>query len=143
VLGARAAVGRLLQPRAAAAPAAVVLSEGLWTRRFGRDRGIVGQFIRLDGEPYTVVPVVTAGFAMPIRDIEFVLPFSPELDPRCAARNSFNFIHGVGRLAPHVGTAQAFDELTAIARRLQTTFPVENARKRGVCLVGAVEGVSG
>jgi putative ABC transport system permease protein len=145
VLGARAAAGRLLQPQdaAAGAPAAVVLSEGFWTRRFGRDRDIVGQSVRLDGEPHTVVGVVAAGFAMPIRDIEFVLPFSPDLDPRRAARNSFNFIHGVGRLSPHVSIAQASDDLTAIARRLQTTFPVENARKRGVRLVGLLEGVSG
>jgi putative ABC transport system permease protein len=145
VLGASAVVGRLLQPRdaAAGAPGVVVLSEPFWTRRFGRDRGIVGQSIRLDGEPHTVVGVVTAGFATPIRGIEFVLPFSPDLDRRRGARNSFNFIHGVGRLAPGVSPAQASDELVAIARRLQAAFPVENARKRGVRLVGVLEGVSG
>ena len=103
----------------------------------------MGQSIRLDGEPYTVVGVAAAGFAMPIRNIDFVLPFSPDLDPRRGARNSFNFIHGVGRLAQDVSPAEAADELTAIARRLQAAYPVENARKRGVRMVGALEGVTG
>jgi hypothetical protein len=73
---------------------------------------------------------------MPIRDVEFVLPFAADQDPRRAARNSVNFIQGVGRLRDHVSLPQASSELTAIAQRLQKQFPVENARKRGVRMVG-------
>ena len=104
-------------------------------RRFGGDRAIVGRAIRLNSEEYTVVGVLAAGFAMPVRDVEFVLPFAADQDPRRGARNSLNFIIGVGRLGEQVSPPQAASELNAIARRLQEQFPVENARKRGVRMV--------
>ncbi len=145
VLGAQARIGRLLQPsdeRPGADPV-VVLAEALWMRRFGGDRAVVGRAIRLDGEAHTVVGVLGAGFAMPVRDVEFVLPFAPDQDPRRGARNSLNFIHGVGRLGERVSLAQAASELNAIARRLQDQFPVENARKRGVRMVAVLDGIVG
>ena len=42
-----------------------VLAYGLWNRRFGSDPGIVGQTIRVDGEPYTVVGVAPQRFDFP------------------------------------------------------------------------------
>jgi putative ABC transport system permease protein len=145
VLGADARLGRLLQPgdELPDAEPIVVLSEPFWRRRFGGDPAIVGRAIRLDGEPHTVVGVLAAGFSMPVRDVEFVLPFAPDRDPRRGARNSLNFIIAVGRLREHVSAAQATSELSTIARRLQDRFPVENARKRGVRLIGAIEGIAG
>jgi putative ABC transport system permease protein len=145
VLGVQARVGRLLQPgdeRPGADPV-VVLAEALWMRRFGGDRAIVGRAIRLDGEEYTVVGVIAAGFALPVRDVELALPFAPDQDGRRGARNSLNFIHGVGRLADRASRAQAASDLNAIARRLQGQFPVENASKRGVRLVPVMDGVVG
>ena len=145
VMGAQARAGRLLQPgdeRPGAEPV-VVLAEPFWLRRFGGDRAIVGRAIRLNGEEHTVVGVLAPGFAMPVRDVEFVLPFAADQDARRGARNSLNFIIGVGRLGQHVAEAQAASELNAIARRLQERFPVENARKRGVRLVGTIEGIAG
>jgi len=145
VLGARARIGRLLEPRdeRPGAERVVVLADPFWVRRFGGDRDVLGRTIRLNGEEYTVVGVIAAGFAVPVRDVEFVLPFSPEQDARRGARNSLNFIIGVGRLGPQVSQAQATNELTAIARRLQGQFPVENARKRGVLLIRVIDGIVG
>ena len=76
-----------------------------------------------------------ADFVTPVRDVEFVMPFSPDHDPRRGARNSFNFIIGAGRLRAGASVSQAASELDGIARRLQQQFPVENARKRGVQMV--------
>ena len=45
----------------------VVLSYGLWQRGFGADRGIVGQQVTLSGKPYTVVGVMSSGYAFPSR----------------------------------------------------------------------------
>src|SRR5262249_41436381 len=56
---------------------------------------------------------------------------------------SLNFIIGVGRLSPGVSESQAAGDLAGIARRLQTQFPVENARKRGIQMIGAIDGVAG
>ncbi len=145
VLGVQARVGRLLQPsdEQPGAEHVVVLAEPFWMRRFGGDRAIVGRAIRLNSEAYTVVGVLAAGFAMPVRDVEFVLPFAADQDQRRGARNSLNFIHGVGRLGEQVSLPQAASELTTIARRLQQQFPVENARKRGVRMVAVIDGIVG
>ena len=145
VLGARARLGRLLEvnDEQPGAEHVVVLAEPFWVRRFGGDRTILGRTIRLNSEEYTVVGIMAAGFAMPIRDVEFVLPFAPEQDPRRGARNSLNFVIGVGRLGPQASRAQAVSELTGIARRLQQQFPVENARKRGVRLIPVIDGIVG
>jgi putative ABC transport system permease protein len=121
----------------------VVLTEPFWRRRLGGDRAIVGRAVRLNSEEYTVVGVVAAGFAMPVRDVEFVLPFAADQDPRRGARNSVNFIHGVGRLGEQVSLSQAASDLTTIARRLQEQFPVENAKKRGVRMVAVIDGIVG
>ena len=145
VLGAHARIGRLLQPgdERPGAERVVVITEPFWVRRFGGDRAIVGRAIRLNGEEYIVVGVTAAGFVMPVRDVDVVLVFSPDQDPRRGARNSLNFVIGVGRLLETISLPQAGGELTGIARRLQTQFPVENAAKRGVRMVGVLDGIVG
>ena len=144
VIGAQARIGRLLQAgdERPGAEQVVVLAEPFWMRRFGGDEAIVGRTIRLNSEEYTVVGVL-AGFVMPIRDVEFVLPFAADQDPRRGARNSLNFIIGVGRLGEQVSLSQAASELNGIARRLQEQFPVENARKRGVRMIAVIDGIVG
>ena len=53
----------------------------LWMRRFGGDAGIVGRLVRLNGDEYVVVGVLALGFVTPVRDVGFVMPFSPDHDP--------------------------------------------------------------
>lgn len=68
VLGVRPFLGRLLGPSDDAVPGAhpvVVLSHGLWVRRFGSDPGVVGRTVRVGTEPYQVVGVAPPGFAGP------------------------------------------------------------------------------
>jgi putative ABC transport system permease protein len=145
VLGARAIRGRLLQPgdERPGSEHVAVLADSFWRRRFAADESIVGRTIRLNAEDYTIVGVLAPGFATPLRDVDVVLPFSPEQDPRRGLRNSVNFIVGVGRLAAGASPSQAGGELTAISARLRQRFPVENARKRGIQLVSVLDGVVG
>jgi putative ABC transport system permease protein len=145
VLGAQPRLGRLLQSadERPGADHVVVLGEPFWLRRFGADPTVVGRTIRLNSEMYTVVGILASGFALPIRDVEFVLPFAVDQDPRRGIRSSLNFINGVGRLGEHVSVAQASGELTAIANRLREQFPIENATKRGVRLVPVIDGIVG
>src|SRR5258706_820856 len=121
----------------------VVLAHSFWRRRFAADESVIGRTVPLNAEDYTVVGVLAPGFVMPLRDLEFVLPFAPEQDPRHAVRNSVNFVIGVGRLADGVSPQQAAAELTAIAGRLRERFPVENVRKRGIQMVGVLDGIVG
>ena len=145
VLGAQPRLGRLLQSadERPGADHVVVLGEPFWVRRFGADPRVVGRTIRLNSELYTVVGILASGFALPIRDVEFVLPFAADQDPRRGTRSSLNFINGVGRLGEHVSMAQASGELTAIANRLRKQFPIENATKRGVRLLPVIDGIVG
>ena len=64
VAGTRPALGRAFseQEDIPNAPRVVILSHGVWTRRFGGDRAIVGRSIRINGEDHEVVGVMPAGF---------------------------------------------------------------------------------
>src|SRR5258708_39905736 len=68
VLGVKAERGRTLLPeddRAIGARPGVVVSHGLWQRRFGSDPGLVGRIIKLNGHPFTAVGIAPEGFAGP------------------------------------------------------------------------------
>jgi predicted permease len=65
VLGVPMAVGRPLTPADDVTPSGhpiIVLSYGAWQRRFGGDRGVVGQAVSVNGQPMTVVGVAAQGF---------------------------------------------------------------------------------
>ena len=145
VLGARVGRGRLLQPgdERPGADHVAVLTDAFWRRRFAADESIVGRTIRLNAEDYTIVGVLAPGFATPLRDVDLIVPFSPQQDPRRSLRNSVNFIVGVGRLARGVSPSQAAGDLTAISAQLRQRFPVENARKRGIQMAGVLDGIVG
>ena len=68
VVGVQPARGRAFQPGEdqAGREHEVILSDGLWRRRFASDPGIVGQSIRLDDEQYTVIGIMPASFDFPM-----------------------------------------------------------------------------
>ena len=104
----------------------VVLSHGLWQRRFGADRGIVGRAITLGGVPHTVVGVMPPQFTYPADRMDVWIPLST-VPPDDIGRARFaRFLAVIGRRAPAVSPEQAKDELAAIARRLAAQYP-ENA----------------
>jgi len=93
----------------------VVLSHGLWERRFGSDRSIVGGTVELDGRPIRVLGVMPAGFAFPDRDIQAWIPAG--IDPANPPGRASHFAFIVGRMRPGVTLAQATDELSALEDR--------------------------
>lgn len=102
----------------------VLLSDALWTRRFGRDPGIVGRMIPLNGEPHVVVGVMPRGFAYPSREFELWVPLT--VDPEeLRTRMGGNFL-SLGRLKPGVSVAQAQAEMDTIAARLAQQYPKSN-----------------
>ncbi|MDT5293950.1 MAG: putative transport system permease protein [Acidobacteriota bacterium] len=139
VLGARALKGRVFLPeedQPAAAPA-LILSHGLWQRSFGANPNLVGQTVALNGESYTVVGVMPPGFRFPpsftatIASSQFTMaqadlwvPLKP--DEVTKAREARNLLM-VGRLKPGVEPEQAEAELSVVAKRLQTEYPVVDA----------------
>jgi putative ABC transport system permease protein len=108
----------------------VLLSDGLWKRRFGADPSIVGRSINLSGNQYEVVGVMRPDFRFPEREHQLWIPLT--FDPRVMTRQVTNYGHlAVARLKPGVGIEQAQRELDALARRLEAQYPATN---RGVRL---------
>ena len=98
----------------------VVLSNGLWQRRFGGDPGIVGQPISMNGVNRTVLGVMPASFTFPEKKTELWIPLA--INPqRKQARNSISY-KAVGRLKPGVTIEQARADMGAIAKRLDDQY---------------------
>ena len=128
VLGAQAAVGRTFLPNEdhPGAPRTIVLSYGLWQRRFGSDPSLVGRALTLDGQSYTVVGVMPRGFQYP-RGVEVWAPLGLFLDAGMRNRANHPGLVGLARLKPGVSLDQARVELSGIARRLGQQYPTNAA----------------
>jgi len=104
----------------------IVVSHGLWQRRFGGDPNIVGQTVTVNGAPVTVVGVMPPDFYYPARTQEFWRPIA--IDPANASRGG-HFLGVVARLKAGVTIDQAGVEMKAIAGRLATQYPDNNANE--------------
>ena len=122
-----AAVGRTLVP-ADARDKVVVLGHGLWTRRFGADRGVVGRTIRLSGDAYTVVGVMGPEFQFPSGQFDLWVPIEAALaaTPEQTQNRTLRIFRLLGRLAPGVTAAQAQGQVTEIAARIAKEHPATN-----------------
>jgi len=105
----------------------VILSNGLWQRRFGGDRTLPGKTIRLNGEPYTVLGIMSADFQfIGAREIWTPLVLDASKQPWRADRTNHT-LSVFGRLKPGVTLDQATAEMSAIAARLEQQYPNLNA----------------
>ncbi|HVE79145.1 MAG TPA: ADOP family duplicated permease [Gemmatimonadaceae bacterium] len=147
-LGAAARLGRTLLPAEDTAPERlVVLSEGLWRRRYGGDGGVVGRVVVIDDLPYTVVGVMPASFRFPEpadlwtlgdRGIPELFGFRLDLP----AQRDVHYFTVVGRLAPGVTVAAAQREMASIAAGIESRFPETN-RDLGVNVVSLRDALVG
>lgn len=124
VLGVSAIVGRTFVPADETRQQnAVVLSEAFWRSRFNADPSVVGRDLRLDGELFTVIGVVS-GEARWIGEASIwaLRPF-----PRDPNLRAPRLLLAVGRLKPGVSMEAATAELSALAAALAREFPATNA----------------
>lgn len=131
MLGIHPFMGRQFRWEEAAAPgleSVVILTHGLWQRRYGSDPSIVGKAITVNDRQRTVVGVLPPGIRFPLTD-QLYVPFRWDE----AARSSRN-INAVALLKPGVTIDQFQSELSAIARRLEERYPETN-RGYGVQVV--------
>jgi predicted permease len=101
------------------APPVVMLSEGLWTRRYGADRRIVGQTIRVNGVAHTVIGVMPPRFRFP-EFADLWVPLTPNASESPRDDRSFGV---VARLRPDVSMAKADAEMMTIAKSLEERYP--------------------
>jgi predicted permease len=108
-------------------PKAVLLSHGLWERRFASDPGIVGRPLTLNDEPVAVIGVMPASFDFasvfaPGSHIDLYFPF-----PLSAETNRWgNTLAIIGRLKPGVAAASAQAEVTVLAGQITSAHPERN-----------------
>ena len=118
VLGARPLLGRVFtEEEDARGDRVIVISHGLWQRRFGASPDVVGQTITLNDKPYEVVGVMPREFYfMPARDIDVWMPTS--FSPQMLAHWGWHDVHIVARLKPRVTLEQARQAMAALSLRL-------------------------
>lgn len=123
VLGVGAYRGRTLVPEdfESGKSAVVVLSHGVWQRRFGADPALVGRALILDGAPRVVIGVMPESFVVPNAG-EFWAPRIP--DERERQDWTEDYFEVIGRLAPGQTIAAAQAELAAVTRGLTGQFPL-------------------
>ena len=129
VLGVRPQIGRLFTAEECKwhGPKAVLLSHGLWARRFGSDPGIAGRALTINDEPVTVAGVLPAWFDLasvlaPGSHFDLYFPF-----PLSSETNRWgNTMAIIGRLKPGVTAGSAQAELTVLAKQITRAHPERN-----------------
>src|SRR5258706_6274615 len=103
----------------------VVVSYNLWQQRYGGDRSIIGRELLLNGEKYSVVGVMPAGFQFLDKQVGMWVPmaFTSEL----LAQRGRHYLHLVARMKPGVTVAQANADIHTIAQRIAHDHPDEAA----------------
>ncbi len=132
MLGVNTALGRNFlseedQPNGAPV---IILSHGLWQRRFGSDSGIIGQQVTLNRNDYTVVGVMPRGFKMPSDlmggNTDIWMPITPSAFKRNRGQHRFE---AYGRLKPEATLESAREELSVIAGQLEQQYQSTNKDK--------------
>jgi putative ABC transport system permease protein len=138
LLGVEPSRGRTFAPeeeRPGSTPV-VVLSDGLWERRFGRDEAIVGKTIPINNRQFTVVGIMPRSFSYPRGGTEIWTPFVFE-DEDIKDRDS-HYLRVLARLKPGVTREQAASEMRVLAQRFAEAHPESNTGRQFI-LEGLVE----
>jgi predicted permease len=125
LLGVEAARGRLFLPSddRRETNATVVLTWGLWKRRYGGDPELIGKTILLDAKPYMVLGVLPEWFNYPDSKVQLWTPIYHERSPVVMALLTAHNLDAIGRLKPEVTIAQAAAELSTIQRQIRQQNP--------------------
>lgn len=134
LLGVNPIHGRLFAPDEGkeGQPNVVIISHGLWQRRFGGDPGIIGRQITLNNRPNTIIGVLPENFgwhipkgSMTRKAAEIWSPWEVSNELR---QRQGRFASAVARLRPGVTPAQAQQEMDLIGSRLQKQYPEFNTK---------------
>jgi predicted permease len=130
VLGVNPVIGRTFAPGEddiGRAPI-VMISEGLWRRKFNSSSDVLGKSINLDGTGYTIVGVTPASFDFSglFRDTDIYAPAGQWTNPLLSKRGAGLGMHGVGRVKPDVTIEQARADMDRISSNLAAAYPDTN-----------------
>jgi predicted permease len=143
VLGVNPLLGRNFLPQEdqEGAGGVVMLTYGLWKRRFAGDPSILGKALTLDAKNYTVIGVLPSDFRLR-GQAELYVPLGQWDFVGLRDRENHPGLNVVGRLKPGVTMAAAQAEMTSIARALALKYPKTNAGE-GATVVGMKDDIVG
>ena len=147
MLGLRMAAGRPILPQEDAVlgrDAVVVLSHGLWMRRFGGDPAILNHDVSLNGKPYTVVGVAPSGFEgtergivseywVPLAMAESIMPAIVTVGEDRSSRNS-HWLMLNARLKQGVSLSKASAAMNVVTKRLDEKYHPNEKHREAVTL---------
>ena len=113
--------------KAGAAPVAI-LGYGIWENRYGKSNAILGQSIRINDVPTTVIGVMQRDLKFPI-DSELWIPLVPKAD---FEKREARRLRAFGEMAPGITEKLAAAEMETIARNLEKEYPATNQGIRPV-----------
>jgi putative ABC transport system permease protein len=100
----------------------VLLSYGLWQRRFGGDPALVGKELLLDGQKRSVIGVMPPGFQFLAKETGLWVPMA--FSPQELANRGGHYLTVVARMKPGVALAQARADMATIMQRINRDNPV-------------------
>ncbi|HBL30290.1 MAG TPA: hypothetical protein DD490_25940, partial [Acidobacteria bacterium] len=131
LLAVKPALGRTFlaeEDRVPAPQRVVLLSDELWHRRYGADRGVAGRVITLDGLDYTVVGVLPPGFRGLTDEAQIWLPLSTAETLGADYVGNLRWLYAVGRLKKGMTVDQGRDDLEAVMKQIAADLP-ESSRE--------------
>jgi len=132
ILGVKPILGRNFsaeEDRRGANPT-VIISEGLWKRKFGADPNVIGKRLIVAGTGRTIVGVVPSSFRLKIqnfRSADVYEPIGEEADAKFHRRDSFWGMDAIGLLKPGVTLEQAREDMKRLNASLAAAYPDINA----------------
>jgi putative ABC transport system permease protein len=111
-----------------AGPPVVMISDALWRTHFGGDRGIVGQSVALDSQPFTIIGVLPAGIQFPFvgqADVWSPRYFELSLMTPEHLRAGVGYLTPIARLSPGASLKQANAEMDVLQQQYSQAFPKE------------------
>src|SRR5215470_8345280 len=120
----------------------VILGGGLWKRRFGSSRDILGKSLLLNGASYTVVGVIPAEFTFYGQDRDVYTPIGQWNDPSFRDRRISVSASVIGRMKSEISLAEAKADMDLVARNLAAAYPVAD-KDVGIALVSMKEDIVG
>ena len=126
-LGVNPILGRYFLPeedKPGAAPVAII-GDGLWKRKFGLSRDVLGKRIALNGKGYTVIGVAKSQIA-DLSPSDVYVPIGQWTEPTFLNRGISMGTNAIGRLKPGVTFEQASADMRSVGANLATAYPETN-----------------
>ena len=127
VLATPPALGRTFTPEeeVSGGPRIAVISDALWRRRFGAERGVIGRSLILADKPHVIVGVMPRTFQHPSPTTDLWLP--AQIPPALMRIREARFYNTIGLLKQGVTIEQAEEDLAAVQRELGEQYPKSDA----------------